>query len=747
VLAGTVAAALPAAVAGLFPARWPLSAWSGPVVKYTSTGFSVWPGTRAAAVVLALTALACWLAPAPARVRVWVRAAALSAAVIAVASLPATAHLTGWTALAVPTAAAVTLLAVGAVQSGPGWMARGNIRHSDQALARVAVTLGTAAAASAALRSLGTPADTIAELTVLTVAFCASAALTRQTFGAALSTAGALASAAGLACAVPLALGWPARYAAFAALAVAVAAAGAATGLRRSRPAQSVVLDVGAVAVTLLCAGLTAGRRDEFALAAVAAALAASVTAWLRTGARRQLALIAAVCGVFGALTAQWQPLAAALLAPGRMITRAWQGEEVGYLVAGRSPGLALAVVVLAFCLASLATAAGAWRGSGRASLDAVALALPVVAAPAGVAGTARLAGGFGYWLTVGMLLALTLTLTGWAALGRSAAPRAAALVAATLTVGWALAAPLPTIVVLGWLTVGYSLAARYSKHAVVTVAAVGLSIVTAAGLVECVVLAAHGADWGAGLAVLGVAAAAQIAAAWLAGVSGPRGDAAGGVGIGIGAEVTGWLVAAIGVGQCVTRPAAASTALAVTGLICLGVAARPTRRGALWPASALLYAAWSCWLVAAGVSVVEPYTVPAAAMALAFGISWARRSAAVNSWLAVGPGLAIALLPSLAAVWIGPGWIRPALLGVVAAGVALAGARARKQAPLVMGIIVVMLDVGRALAPTVSLMAHVVPSWVPIAGLGAVLLWAGATYEARLRNLRAIRSSLTAMH
>src|SRR5215470_128525 len=121
VLAGTVAAALPAAVAGLFPARWPLSAWSGPVVKYTSTGFSVWPGTRAAAVVLALTALACWLAPAPARVRVWLRAAALSAAVIAVASLPATAHLTGWTALAVPTAAAVTLLAVGAVQSGPGW--------------------------------------------------------------------------------------------------------------------------------------------------------------------------------------------------------------------------------------------------------------------------------------------------------------------------------------------------------------------------------------------------------------------------------------------------------------------------------------------------------------------------------------------------------------------------------------------------------------------------------------------------
>ena len=44
-------------------------------------------------------------------------------------------------------------------------------------------------------------------------------------------------------------------------------------------------------------------------------------------------------------------------------------------------------------------------------------------------------------------------------------------------------------------------------------------------------------------------------------------------------------------------------------------------------------------------------------------------------------------------------------------------------------------------------LLADAVPSWIPIAALGAVLLWAGATYEARLRNLRAIRSSLAAMN
>jgi hypothetical protein len=34
----------------------------------------------------------------------------------------------------------------------------------------------------------------------------------------------------------------------------------------------------------------------------------------------------------------------------------------------------------------------------------------------------------------------------------------------------------------------------------------------------------------------------------------------------------------------------------------------------------------------------------------------------------------------------------------------------------------------------------------MPVAALGAALLWAGATYEARLRNLKAIRRTLAAM-
>jgi hypothetical protein len=40
----------------------------------------------------------------------------------------------------------------------------------------------------------------------------------------------------------------------------------------------------------------------------------------------------------------------------------------------------------------------------------------------------------------------------------------------------------------------------------------------------------------------------------------------------------------------------------------------------------------------------------------------------------------------------------------------------------------------------------HALPGWAPAALGGAVLAWTGATYEARLRNLRAIRHSLSSM-
>jgi hypothetical protein len=56
------------------------------------------------------------------------------------------------------------------------------------------------------------------------------------------------------------------------------------------------------------------------------------------------------------------------------------------------------------------------------------------------------------------------------------------------------------------------------------------------------------------------------------------------------------------------------------------------------------------------------------------------------------------------------------------------------------------LLDAGHALAPEVRGVVAWLPWWVPIALAGVLLLWAGATYEARLRNLSGLRRRLAAM-
>jgi hypothetical protein len=582
---------------------------------------------------------------------------------------------------------------------------------------------------------------TIAELAALVAVFFLAAMRARHAFTAALSTAGVLAASTGLAWAIPLASRWPLRTAAFAALAVAVAAVAAATALRRARPAHSAVLDLGAGPVIVLSAVVTASEQDSFAVLAAAIAVVASGTAWFRGGWRRNMAVVAAAAAAAAAFVAQWRPIGHALLAPGYVLTHWWQEQDAAH-VAAHSPGVSLAVAVSGACLAALAAAAGAWRGSARASLDTVAVALPLVAAPAGVDG---LAAGIGYWVVDAALLTLALALTAWAALGKSVAPGGAAVLAGAMTLAWSLAAPIPTLAVLGCLTGAYAWCAWRARLASIRVAAGCLTVLAAAALASCAVLAAGRPGCQAGLAALGVAACAQLAAAGCARERGavrlPQRAM-----VGLGIEITAWLVTVAGVSQCLRRPSTAGLALAIAGIICLGVAARAGRRLAIWPGLALCYLAWCLGLAAADVAVPEAYTLPAAALGIIIGRRASRREPRPHSWLAYGPGLSLLLLPSLIIAWQDPGWIRPVLVGLAAAATALVGARTRMQSPLLTGAVVAVLDGGRQLAPAFASLVRDLPGWVPVAALGAALIWAGGTYEARLRDLNAIRKALAAM-
>ncbi|HET6748746.1 MAG TPA: hypothetical protein VFL71_05750, partial [Actinomycetes bacterium] len=164
---------------------------------------------------------------------------------------------------------------------------------------------------------------------------------------------------------------------------------------------------------------------------------------------------------------------------------------------------------------------------------------------------------------------------------------------------------------------------------------------------------------------------------------------------------------------------------------------ADPARRGHLWAGAATAVAATWAWLADAGVTLPEAYTLPAAAVALAAGAVARRRRPRPGSWVAFGPGLAVALLPSLGiAVGGADGAARPLLLSAAALLVLLAGARARLQAPLVLGAATLLLLGVDAVAPV----AAQLPRWLTIGAAGLLLLWLGATAERRLERLRRLR-------
>ncbi|SCG33887.1 SCO7613 C-terminal domain-containing membrane protein [Micromonospora halophytica] len=155
------------------------------------------------------------------------------------------------------------------------------------------------------------------------------------------------------------------------------------------------------------------------------------------------------------------------------------------------------------------------------------------------------------------------------------------------------------------------------------------------------------------------------------------------------------------------------------------------------------LLGAWLL-LAAGGVVLLEAYTLPAAGLALVAGLVALRTRPGLNSWLALGPGLAAGLLPGLVSVLVAPDpqpW-RRLLLGVAALGVVLAGATRRWQAPVVLG------------GSTLTLLAlhelvrgwDRLPWWIFLAVGGLALIALAATYERRRRDLARLRAAIGRM-
>jgi hypothetical protein len=186
------------------------------------------------------------------------------------------------------------------------------------------------------------------------------------------------------------------------------------------------------------------------------------------------------------------------------------------------------------------------------------------------------------------------------------------------------------------------------------------------------------------------------------------------------------------------------AAAICILWGLALGVRAlrRDGRDAYLIAAATAELAGWIQLMIVAHVGTLEAYSIPAAAVALLAGLR-SRRRTPLSSWVAYGPALAAALIPSLASILFADGQhLRRLLLGLAALAVLLAGARVRLQAPVVIGGAALVLVALHELAQVWDL----VPRWIPLAAAGLLLVLLATTLERRRRDLDRIRTALTRM-
>ncbi|WP_214110265.1 SCO7613 C-terminal domain-containing membrane protein [Acrocarpospora catenulata] len=453
-------------------------------------------------------------------------------------------------------------------------------------------------------------------------------------------------------------------------------------------------------------------------------------------GVLERICQVAAVtAGIFGLLVAApvAVPVAVALTGPFDQGAVVWGGaggrgfrDLLGSVLVSPKPPVLVVLAAVALALAGLAYRVRRQRDPLLLAGAAVAAVLVAV-----VPVTWNLPFGAG----VAVLVAVPVALGIGAIFAGGLRERVLGLLAVAAiaeVAAWALVSEPATLAATGVLAVTAAVVAWRATTPEVPVWAAGVATALAGGEAVAAWLAA---DLDARYVTFVLLATAAVAAAlaWRM----PR--------RGLGVEIAGYGLAVTGIGLSADARML-SVALAVAGVIAVGTALRTDRRKAAYAGTALLLLASWVRLSAENVTVVEAYTVPVSAVLLAFGWFRAREG---SSWVAYGSGLSFSLIPSVFALYGnvypsgGAGWLRPLGLGLAALVILLAGARWRLQAPALLGGFTLAAVAVHELAPYVSELMVSVPRWVPMAFGGLLLLVVGATYEARLRDLRRLTSTI----
>ncbi|SCL45224.1 hypothetical protein GA0070604_0855 [Micromonospora eburnea] len=208
--------------------------------------------------------------------------------------------------------------------------------------------------------------------------------------------------------------------------------------------------------------------------------------------------------------------------------------------------------------------------------------------------------------------------------------------------------------------------------------------------------------------------------------------------------EWSGYAAALIALALAYDSPRHIAALLAAWGAV-LGVAAgrpgrRPVERRILfWSVVGCEITAWWILMRAADVALPEAYTLPFAALALLVGVLELRHRPDQSSWVAYGPALVAAFLPTLAIVLAtDTSMLRQVLLLLGAVAVLIFGSTSRQQAPVIVGAAVTAVTAVHAL---ISL-----GPWLVLIPVGIILLALGASNERRRRAQERLQTALRGM-
>ncbi|MEH1169717.1 permease [Micromonospora sp. CPCC 205539] len=238
---------------------------------------------------------------------------------------------------------------------------------------------------------------------------------------------------------------------------------------------------------------------------------------------------------------------------------------------------------------------------------------------------------------------------------------------------------------------------------------------------------------------VLAVGAALQVFAATLPRLRRPEAQREAAT-----VQWSGYAAALIALALAFDSPRHIAALLAAWGAV-LGVAAtrpgrRPVERRILfWSVVVCEITAWWILMRVADVALPEAYTLPFAALALVVGVLELRHRPDLSSWVAYGPALVAAFVPTLAIVLATESsTVRQMLLLLGAVAVLIFGSSSRQQAPVIVGASVTAIAAIHALFS--------LGPWLALIPVGILLLVLGASNERRRRTQERLQTALRGM-